>query len=84
MSKYIPTPNLWDLDTHNAVVSGKLKLQCGQWIYAGNRQHLSRFVAVTDGGSILAAHWEGEKDKTTKRFHVLRTIAKPRMVRRAA
>ena len=60
MMKYLPTLNLWDSGIHSALVSGQLKLQVGQWIYCGDKEHKSRFVAVdTKIGYINAVHWSG-------------------------
>lgn len=71
--KYIKTPDLWDIDTHNAVVSGELKLQSGQWIYAGRRDHKSRFIGVNkESGTIYAAHWQGNSAATTQRYNDMR------------
>ena len=56
--KYIKTPNLWDPQTRADFDSGKLKLQVGQWVRCGS-DHLSRFVKVTDGGSVWVVHPKG-------------------------
>ena len=56
--KFIKTPDLYDPQTRADFDSGKLKLQVGQWIRCGS-EHLSRFVKVTDSGSIWAVHPRG-------------------------
>ena len=65
--KYIKTPDLWDPETRADFDSGKLKLQVGQWVRCGS-PHLSRFVKVTEGGSIWAVHPEGILGIKTKKF----------------
>ena len=57
--RFLPVIDLWNPGIHEAVFNGQLKLQCGQWVRCGSNQ-LSRFVRFT-GGSIWAAHPEGER-----------------------
>lgn len=64
---YLPTLDLWNTATHNAVVSGQIKLQVGQWVRCGS-PHLSRFVKVTEGGSIWAVHPRGAAGIKTQEF----------------
>lgn len=64
---YLPTIDLWNTATHNAVTSGQIKLQVGQWIRCGS-DHLSRFVKVTDSGSIWAVHPRGAAGIKTQEF----------------
>ena len=72
--KYLPAINLWDNATHQAVLSGQIKLQAGQWVRCGNGR-LSRFVRTT-GRSIWVAHWQGSADATEKRFKALLKASK--------
>ena len=67
--KYLPTLNLWDAGIHSALVSGQLKLQVGQWIYCGNKDHKSRFISVdTKVKYIDAVHWTGTASNTRNKF----------------
>jgi hypothetical protein len=70
---FIATPNLWDPETNELVASGKLKLQPGQRVFCGNREHPSIFAGVSNGGTIYAAHWQGSRAATWSRFQDLMT-----------
>jgi hypothetical protein len=75
--KYIKTPDLWDQSTFDAITKGNLKLQSGQWVYAGRKDHPSRFVGINKkSGTIYAAHWQGNGAATLRRYHVLREAVK--------
>lgn len=68
--KYLPTIDLWSGGIHRALITGALKLQCGQWVVCGKGNRPARFVTVkSDGrsGSIWVAHSEGDR-KTTRSF----------------
>lgn len=47
--KYLPAIDLWDNATQQAVLSGQIKLQSGQWVRCGSDK-LSRFVCIWGGG----------------------------------
>lgn len=64
---YLPTVDLWDTATGNAVRSGQIKLQVGQWVRCGSDQ-LSRFVKVTDSGSVWVVHPKGILGIKTQEF----------------
>ena len=71
--KYIKTPDLWDASTSDALRQGNLKLQSGQWVYAGRKDHPSRFVGINKkSGTIYAAHWQGNGAATLRRYNDLR------------
>lgn len=53
--KYTKAVDLWNISNLEAVVSGKLKLQRGQWVRCGNSRP-SRFVTVMNSGSVWAVH----------------------------
>ena len=57
--KYLPTLNLWDAGIMTALTTGQLKLQTGQWIYCGDKEHKSRFISINKIGYINAVHWAG-------------------------
>ena len=52
--KFLPTINVWNTGITDAILSGQLKLQCGQWITCGSGTK-SRFISC-DGRSINAVH----------------------------
>ena len=69
--KFSKTINLWDAQVQSDLLSGKLKLNPGQWVYCGQKQK-SRFCGVTKGGSIVATHPENKNGKLVvdpKRFN---------------
>ena len=61
--KYRPAVDLWVPETQDAVRDGSLPLQTGQWVICGSRTRKSRFVCVTQGGSIWCVHPDGESVK---------------------
>jgi len=63
--KFLPAINLWDNATQQAVISGQIKLQVGQWVRCGSDK-LSRFVCVSPGGSVWVVHPGGEKGTITR------------------
>lgn len=65
--KYLKTLNMWEPSIQDAVLSGQIKLQPGQWVQCGPG-HKSRFVSVRNGRSIWAAHWQGSGKATQQRF----------------
>ena len=61
--KFIKPIDLW---IHgDAILSGQIKLQRGQWVLCGSQ--LSRFVGVK-GRSLWVAHSQGNKADTKQRF----------------
>ena len=54
--RYQPTIHL-DFAMLEQLRTGELKLQCGQWILLPKARHLSRWVGITQGGSLWAAHY---------------------------
>jgi hypothetical protein len=65
--------DLWSPDGER-VLSGQLKLQCGQWVRCGS-DRLSRFVKST-GRSIWVAHPQRTPKETLERFKTLVNISK--------
>lgn len=65
--RYLPTIDLWAPGMTTALRSGQLKLQPGQWVYAGNKQHKSRFIDCNKH-SINAVHWQGSSARTAAKF----------------
>ena len=65
--KYLQTIDLWADGMTDALRSGQLKLQVGQWVYCGNKEHKSRYVGC-NGRTINAVHWRGDSAKTTAAF----------------
>jgi len=68
--RFLPTVNLLNPALHDAVLSGQLRLQCGQWIETAGG--VSRFVGVTDSGIIYAAHRGAGGVVSRERFDDLR------------
>ena len=60
--KFLKTVNLWDCKTQEDVLSGKLKLNSGQWVQCGAGKK-SRFCGVTKGAVIVATHAENKNGK---------------------
>jgi hypothetical protein len=73
--RYISTLNVWDKSIIDAILSGQIKLQVGQWVTCGsNNDHKSRYVSNSKL-SIWLVHWQGTGKATTDKF--MRSI-KPR------
>jgi len=53
--KYLPTIDLIAPGVQEAIASGRLKLQRGQWVLCCNRKP-SRYVGLTRGKAIWAVH----------------------------
>jgi hypothetical protein len=68
MSRYTKTIDLWENGMIESIHKGSLTLQCGQWVYCGDKSHKSRFVAYSNG-ILWVAHWEGKKDTTKATFN---------------
>jgi len=71
---YLPTIDLWNSATQKAILSGQIKLQCGQWVSCGGGKP-SRFVKST-GRSLWVAHPQGTPKATFDRFMSLVSVAK--------
>lgn len=67
--RYLPTVDLWANGgvMQTAIRTGQVKLQPGQWVRCGQGP-LSRFVRVTDQGSIWAVHADQTGGVPRKRF----------------
>lgn len=60
--KFLPAINLWADGIIEALRSGQLKLNPGQWVRCGEKSKCSRFIGVTSGGTIWLEHpSSGEK-----------------------
>lgn len=57
--KYGPAINVWASGVMDALISGRLRLQPGQWIKCGENAQPSRFCGVTPTGTVVATHPEG-------------------------
>jgi hypothetical protein len=67
--KYIKAVDLWDAQTQEAILVGKVKLQRGQWVKCGSSK-LSRYVKTT-GRSLWIAHPQENAKATLARFNQL-------------
>jgi hypothetical protein len=72
--RYLPTVDLWNPETQLRILSGKLKLQAGQWVKCGGGKP-SRFVRTT-GTSLWVAHWQGTAAASRARFRDLLAASK--------
>jgi hypothetical protein len=66
--KYQPILDIWNDQIQDDVLSGKLKLQRGQWLRCGNSMKPCRFVGVNIGRSIDVVHWQGSPKATNALF----------------
>lgn len=78
---FIKTPNLYDPATHNAIESGQLRLQPGQWIRCGaDNDHAAMWVGINrESGTMYAAHWQGSAARTRARYHALKAATADRV-----
>jgi len=66
--KYLPTIDLWGMGVQEAIYSGRLKLQRGQWMICGaNNSHRCRFVGANEG-HINVVHHQGNSKDTNDLF----------------
>lgn len=67
--QYYRTLNVWNWTIRNAIETGKLKLQVGQWLTCGeNNDKKARFVGVSKSGVLQVVHWQGTASETNKKF----------------
>ena len=57
--KYLPTININHEGVYEALASGQLRLQCGQWIVVNPGDKPSRWVGRTKGGVLNVVHPSG-------------------------
>ena len=74
--KYRKTINLWRSGIYMAILSGKLRLQPGQWVQCGQGPK-SRFVAVRPG-FVWVEHAGDDCKITADRFKFVLRMAKLR------
>jgi hypothetical protein len=72
--KYLPTLDLWNNAIQQAVISGQIKLQAGQWVSCGGGKP-SRFVK-SNGRTLWVAHPQGSPKATWERFLSLLSASK--------
>lgn len=77
--KYLPTIEIFNSKNGvmlDAILSGQLKIQVGQWVSIGNKKP-SRYIS-NNGGVINLVHHNGNSKKTNeifiKRAKILREI----------
>ena len=71
--RYLPTLNLWTPSVQDAIKSGQIKLQRGQWLRCGTEGKRCRFVGFLNGRkpsdrSIWVTHWQGSSKATNDHF----------------
>ena len=64
--KYLKTLNVWDYSIQEAIKSGQIKIQVGQWLLCGNGRK-SRYVSHTKH-SMNVVHWQGSAKATNELF----------------
>ena len=65
--KFLKTINVWIDGVQADIMSGKLKLQTGQWLRCGTDGKRCRYVSHTEF-SINAVHWQGNGKATNDLF----------------
>ena len=65
--KFKATINVWMEGVQADIMSGKLKLQPGQWLRCGTTGKRCRYVGHTEF-SINAVHWQGNSRATNDLF----------------
>ena len=78
--RYTKTLNVWAEGVQEAIASGAIKLQRGQWLRCGVDNKPCRFVAVTAGGTLHVVHWQGTPARTAHCFRVAVESQKARVV----
>ena len=66
--RYLPTLNIWKPSIQNAIKSGQVKLQRGQWLRCGSSGKRCRFVGFLNDRSLWVTHWQGTPEKTNDKF----------------
>jgi hypothetical protein len=77
--KYLPTLNIWNNATVNAIISGQIKIQTGQWLTCGDQNPKKcRFVRLSKSRVLHVVHWQGSSESTTKKFNqAINLLKKP-------
>ena len=66
--RYIATLDIWKPSIQDAIKSGQIKLQRGQWLRCGNSKHRCRYVGLLGDRSIWVTHWMGSSRGTNLKF----------------
>lgn len=66
--KYLKTLDLWQPTIQDAICSGQIKLQRGQWLTCGVSNKRCRYVSHTKR-TINVIHWQGTSTATTDKFN---------------
>lgn len=64
---FLKTINVWADGVQADIMSGKLKIQTGQWLRCGTTGKRCRYVGHTER-SINAVHWQGSGKATNDLF----------------
>ena len=81
--RYIKTLNIWAEGVEEAITTGAIKLQRGQWLRCGTNKKPCRFVEVMNSGVLNVVHWKGTPAKTSHCFNVSIKAKKTRDAKRA-
>ena len=66
--RYLTTLDVWKPSIQDAIKSGQIKLQRGQWLICGNSSHRCRYVGLLGDRSIWVTHWQGSSKATNLGF----------------
>ena len=78
--RYTKTLNVWAEGVQEAIASGAIKLQRGQWLRCGTNNKPCRFVEVMASGTLHVVHWQGTPARTAHCFRVAVESQKARVV----
>lgn len=75
------TLNLYDPVIFSAIQTGVLRPQPGQWIRCGeNNPHAAMWIGINrKSGTLYAAHWQGSRAATLRRYHSLKAAVAGRV-----
>lgn len=66
--KFIKTLNVWEASIQDAIKSGQIKLQVGQWLTCGlSNDKKCRYVSHTSK-TLNVVHWQGSSEATNELF----------------
>lgn len=72
--RFLKTLQLWDTGLIEAIKSGQLKLQVGQWVQCGQGEK-SRYISHTKH-TINLVHFQGDSSKTNELFKLKLKVRK--------
>lgn len=77
--RFKKTLNLYATGVQDAITSGNIKLQRGQWLRCGSEGRRCRFVRVNPGsGTLWVTHWQGSPSATQAHFNLTIDVLRKR------